>query len=173
MRHALLPSAITVVLLALSMPYAAAHATAEASAETLDEVTVVAKGTAADAPSTLSSQVIDWRAAPGAPLDVQDMLARVPGVGATGQNGIFETFSIRGSGGNGILVLLGGMPITAQRRAGVPIAFVEPGLLGALNVTRGPATVHFGPGALGGAVAIEPYWFDGTELQGSYASGGG
>lgn len=172
MRHASLPSAITVALLALSMPYAAAHATAEASAERLDEVTVVAKGTAADAPSTLSSQVIDWRAAPGAPLDVQDMLARVPGVGATGQNGIFETFSIRGSGGNGILVLLGGMPITAQRRAGVPIAFVEPGLLGALNVTRGPATVHFGPGALGGAISIEPYWFDGTELQGSYASGG-
>jgi iron complex outermembrane receptor protein len=172
MRCTALCSAITLALLALSLPNASAWASAEPRAAQLDEVTVVAKGTAADLPSTLSTQIIDWRDAPGAPLDVQDMLVRVPGVGATGQNGVFETFSIRGSGGNGILVLLGGMPITAQRRAGVPIAFVEPGLLGALNVTRGPATVHFGPGALGGAIAIEPYWFDGTELLGSYASAG-
>ncbi len=172
MHSSTLRYAILIALFKLSLHNADVWAAAEASADTLDEITVVAKGTAADAPSSLSSQLIDWRDSPGAPLDVQDMLVRVPGVGATGQNGIFETFSIRGSGGNGILVLLGGMPITAQRRAGVPIAFVEPGLLGALNVTRGPATVHFGPGALGGAISIEPYWFDGTELQGSYASGG-
>jgi hypothetical protein len=104
----------------------------------LDEIEVVAKGTAADLPDTLSTDLITWRETPGAPVDVQDMLVRIPGVGATGQNGAFETFSIRGSGGNGILVLLGGMPITAQRRAGVPISFVEPALLGALSVTRGP-----------------------------------
>lgn len=138
----------------------------------LDEIQVVAKGTAADLPDTLSTDLINWRETPGAPVDVQDMLVRIPGVGATGQNGAFETFSIRGSGANGILVLLGGMPITAQRRAGVPISFVEPALLGALSVTRGPATVHFGPGALGGAISIEPHWFDGSELTGGYASAG-
>jgi iron complex outermembrane receptor protein len=138
----------------------------------LDEIEVVAKGTAADLPDTLSTDLINWRETPGAPVDVQDMLVRIPGVGATGQNGAFETFSIRGSGGNGILVLLGGMPISAQRRAGVPISFVEPALLGALSVTRGPATVHFGPGALGGAISIEPQWFDGSELTGGYASAG-
>lgn len=142
------------------------------SSERLDQINVTAKGTAADQPSTLATDIVSWRDTPGAPADVQDILVRVPGVAATGQNGIFETFSIRGSGGNGILVLLGGMPITAQRRAGVPISFVEPALLGALNVTRGPATVHFGPGALGGAISIEPHWFDGTELTGGYASSG-
>ncbi|MFN7781318.1 MAG: TonB-dependent receptor [Lysobacterales bacterium] len=143
-----------------------------ADSETLDGIEVVARGTAADVPDTLTTDVIAWREAPGAPVDVQDLLVRIPGVGATGQNGAFETFSIRGSGGNGILVLLGGMPITAQRRAGVPISFVEPALLGALSVTRGPSTVHFGPGALGGAIAIEPQWFDGSELTGGYATAG-
>lgn len=140
--------------------------------ERLDAIEVVAQGTAVDTVDTLSSSQISWREAPGAPVDVQDLLLRIPGVAATGQNGAFETFSIRGSGAGGILVLFGGMPITAQRRAGVPISFVEPGLLGPLTVTRGPASVHFGPGALGGAVAIQPYWFDGSELTGGYASAG-
>lgn len=123
----------------------------------LDAIKVVAQGTVSDVPDTLSTDLISWRDTPGAPVDVQDLLVRIPGVGATGQNGAFETFSIRGSGANGILVLLSGMPITAQRRAGVPISFVEPALLGALSVTRGPSTVHFGPGALGGAISIEPH----------------
>ncbi|MCX7562507.1 TonB-dependent receptor [Xanthomonadaceae bacterium XH05] len=138
----------------------------------LDGIEVVARGTASDVPDTLSTDLISWRDTPGAPGDVQDLLVRIPGVGATGQNGAFETFSIRGSGANGILVLLGGMPITAQRRAGVPISFIDPALLGALSVTRGPSTVHFGPGALGGAISIEPHWFDGSEFTAGYADAG-
>ena len=137
-----------------------------------EAVNVTAKGTAADLPSALATDVLTWQDAAGAPSDFQDLVTRVPGVGATGQNGIFETFSIRGSGGNGILVLVGGTPVTAQRRAGVPVAFVEPSLLGEINVTRGPATVHFGPGALGGAISIEPRWFDAATVSGSYATGG-
>lgn len=139
---------------------------------TSDAINVTARGTAADFPSTLATDVLTWQDAVAAPSDFQDLIIRVPGVGATGQNGLFETFSIRGSGGNGILVLVGGMPITAQRRAGVPVAFVEPVLLGDLSVTRGPATVHFGPGALGGAVSIEPRWFDGGTVAGGYAGSG-
>lgn len=137
-----------------------------------EAINVTAKGTAADVPSALATNVIDWRDEAGSPSDFQDLVTRLPGIGATGQNGIFETFSIRGSGGNGILVLVGGMPVTAQRRAGVPVSFVEPSLLGAISVTRGPATVHFGPGALGGAISIEPRWFDGGTVAASYASSG-
>jgi len=164
---------IVLALWTCSVVATVAHAETDPNAEVLDEVVVrSAAGTAADLPSTLSTEVIDWRDETGAPQDIQDMLVRVPGVGATGQSGLFETFSIRGSSGNGVLVLLDGIPITAQRRAGVTISFVEPALLGAVNVTRGPATVHFGPGAMGGAVSIEPNWFRGSELLGSYASSG-
>lgn len=135
-------------------------------------VEVKAKGTAADLPSALATDIITWQESVASPVDFQDLIVRLPGVGATGQNGIFETFSIRGSGGNGILVLVGGTPVTAQRRAGVPVAFVEPSLLGEINLTRGPATVHFGPGALGGAISIEPRWFDGAMLSAGYADSG-
>ncbi len=141
-------------------------------AHRVDEVTVTAKGTVADVPSALATEVLSWEDSVIMPTDIQDLITRIPGVSATGQNGLFETFSIRGSGGNGILVLVGGMPITAQRRAGVPVAFVEPSLLGELNVTRGPATMHFGPGALGGAISIEPRWFDHATVAGGYASSG-
>lgn len=137
-----------------------------------EAINVTAKGTAADFPSALATDVLTWQEAVASPSDFQDLIVRVPGIGATGQNGIFETFSIRGSGGNGILVVVGGMPVTAQRRAGVPVAFVEPSLLGEINVTRGPATVHFGPGALGGAISIEPRWFDGGSVAAGYADSG-
>ncbi len=135
-------------------------------------IRVTARGTANDWPSALATDVLSYQDAVAAPSDFQDLITRVPGVGATGQNGIFETFSIRGSGANGILVLVGGMPITAQRRAGVPVAFVEPVLLGDINVTRGPAVVHFGAGALGGAVSIEPRWFDSPFVNAGYATSG-
>lgn len=152
----------------------AAQATDPATQEpwVSEAVQVTAKGTAADLPSALATDVITWQEAVAAPVDFQDLIVRLPGVGATGQNGIFETFSIRGSGGNGILVVVGGTPVTAQRRAGVPVAFVEPSLLGEINLTRGPATVHFGPGALGGAISIEPRWFDGTLVSAGYADAG-
>ncbi len=137
-----------------------------------DAIRVTAKGTAAAWPTTLATEVLRYDAAIASPQDFQDWIIRVPGVGATGQNGLFETFSIRGSGGNGILILAGGVPITAQRRAGVPVSFVEPYLLGDVNVTRGPAVVHFGPGALGGAVSMEPRWFQAPFAIGGYATGG-
>jgi iron complex outermembrane receptor protein len=137
-----------------------------------ESVQVTARGTAADWPTTLATEWLDYTDAIAAPADFQDLIVRVPGVAATGQNGLFETFSIRGSGGNEILILLGGMPVTSQRRAGVPVAFVEPALLGDINVTRGPSVVHFGAGALGGAISIEPRWFDTTTFAGGYASAG-
>ncbi|MEO7936556.1 MAG: TonB-dependent receptor [Dokdonella sp.] len=137
-----------------------------------DAIRVTARGTANDWPSALATDVLSYQDAVAAPSDFQDLITRVPGVGATGQNGIFETFSIRGSGANGILILVGGMPITAQRRAGVPVAFVEPALLGDINVTRGPAVVHFGAGALGGAISIEPRWFDSPFVSAGYATSG-
>lgn len=145
---------------------------AEAPPTRLGPVEVTARGTAADWPSALATDTLDYREAVAAPVDVQDWVLRTPGVAATGQNGLFETFSIRGNGGNAILTLVGGMPITAQRRAGVPLSFVDPLLLGDVSVTRGPAVTHFGPGALGGAVSVEPRWFEGPTLGARLASGG-
>ncbi len=175
-RH-VLAAALSAAIFGAPPVFAAENATEGAEIEAAGDapwqgeaVNVTAKGTAADVPSALATDVLTWQESVGEPLDFQDLITRVPGIGATGQNGLFETFSIRGSGGNGILVVVGGMPVTAQRRAGVPVAFVEPSLLGEINVTRGPATVHFGPGALGGAISIEPRWFDAATVAGSYVN---
>lgn len=135
------------------------------------EVTAVF-GTAADAPDALATEVIHYDDALANPSDFQDLITRVPGVGGTGQNGIFETFSVRGSNANQVAILFAGMPLTAQRRAGVPVSFVEPVLLGDIAITRGPSVVHYGPGALGGAVSVEPRWFDAPYVDASYLTGG-
>jgi iron complex outermembrane receptor protein len=137
-----------------------------------EQVVVSAKGTAADVPDALATEIIDVEQSIARPADFQDLITRVPGVGATGQNGAFETFSIRGSGANNVAILYAGMPLSAQRRAGVPVSFVEPTLLGSVAVTRGPAVVHYGPGALGGAVSVEPRWFNLPYASASYADGG-
>lgn len=144
----------------------------EAPTTRLGPVEVTARGTAVDWPNALATSTLDYGEAVAAPVDVQDWVLRTPGVTATGQNGLFETFSIRGNGGNAVLTLVGGMPITAQRRAGVPLSFVDPLLLGDVSVTRGPAVTHYGPGALGGAVSVEPRWFEGPTLAVRVASGG-
>src|SRR5688572_15735612 len=51
-----------------------------------EAVNVTAKGTAADVPSALATDVVTWQEAVGEPLDFQDLISRVPGIGATGQN---------------------------------------------------------------------------------------
>src|SRR5688572_15577087 len=171
---------VVAILLSLAAPAAFALDTADAAVAAAaddgptrtEDVVVTAKGTAADVPDALATDVVRFDEAVARPSDFQDLVTRVPGVGSTGQNGIFETFSIRGSGANNVAILFAGMPLTAQRRAGVPVSFVEPSLLGDVAVTKGPAGVHYGPGALGGAVSIEPRWFGASYANGSYASGG-
>ena len=170
-----LATAITVALGAAPAARAATEAAkddGEEAAHRTEQVVVTAKGTAADTADALAIEIVQVETAVARPTDFQDLITRVPGVGATGQNGLFETFSIRGSGANNIAILFAGMPLTAQRRAGVPVSFVEPALLGEVSVTRGPAVVHYGPGALGGAVSIEPRWFAAPYASASYASGG-
>jgi iron complex outermembrane receptor protein len=168
----------TAITLALGAAPTAFAANAEATDDPADDahrtaqIVVSAKGTAADTPDALATEIVHVEDAVAHPSDFQDVITRVPGVGATGQNGIFETFSIRGSGANNVGILYAGMPLTAQRRAGVPVSFVEPSLLGEVAVARGPAVVHYGPGALGGAVSVEPRWFSTPYASASFMSGG-
>ncbi len=168
----------TAITLALGTAPTAFAANAEATDDPADDahrtaqIVVSAKGTAADTPDALATEIVNVEDAVAHPSDFQDVITRVPGVGATGQNGIFETFSIRGSGANNVGILYAGMPLTAQRRAGVPVSFVEPSLLGEVAVARGPAVVHYGPGALGGAVSVEPRWFSTPYASASFMSGG-
>ena len=49
-----------------------------------DVIRVTARGTANDWPSALATDVLTYQEAIAAPSDFQDLITRVPGVGATG-----------------------------------------------------------------------------------------
>jgi iron complex outermembrane receptor protein len=48
------------------------------------------------------------------------------------------------------------VPLTGERRAGVETSFVDPLLIGTVEVVRGPSSTYHGSGALGGVVEVFP-----------------
>lgn len=107
------------------------------------------------APVGFAASALDPRAG-GAPRALADVLVAAPGVAENGQGGLFQVISIRGVSRQRVLTRLGGVPIVAERRAGVSTSFVDPELLGEVTVVRGPAGVIYGTGALGGLVDVRP-----------------
>ena len=64
------------------------------------------------------------------------------------------------------------MTVTSERRAGSSLSFVDPRLLEAAEAVRGPASTHYGSGALGGVVQLFPRRFDGWSVEGGYETQG-
>lgn len=104
-------------------------------------------------PESVSSAVVEIDDTIGASTAVE--AARVlPGVAENGQAGIFQVLSVRGVSRQRLLSFIDGMRISSERRAGVSVSFVDPSLLGQIEVSRGPASTYYGSGALGGAVQL-------------------
>lgn len=108
---------------------------------------------------------------PGSPNNLTDLVAQSPGVEKTGQSGLLQVFSIRGTSGQRVQTRFNGVPLATERRAGTAAAFVDPWLLQYVDVVRGPASVYFGSGAIGGAVLATPRFFDGIAADIDYQSG--
>ncbi|MEM8995684.1 MAG: Plug domain-containing protein, partial [Acidobacteriota bacterium] len=102
---------------------------------------------------------VEERAA--APTTLTELVEGVAGVAENGQPGLFQVYSIRGVSRHRVLTLVSGMQITGERRAGVATSFIDPLLMGAVDVLRGPASTYYGSGALGGVVQIFPRRFEG------------
>ena len=96
----------------------------------------------------------------GEPGSVLDAVVEIPGVSQNGQAGLFQVFSVRGVSRQRVLTMLDGVRLTSERRAGVSASFVDPLLLGELDVLRGPASTYYGSGALGGALQMLPRSFE-------------
>jgi iron complex outermembrane receptor protein len=114
---------------------------------------------------------IEPGAAP-APSSVADLLADATGVAHTGQGGLFQAYAIRGMGGQRVLSLVGGIPLVAERRAGATASFIDPSLLEAVGVVRGPYSSQYGSGALGGVVDLQPRVLDGPVMETGWHSEG-
>lgn len=129
-------------------------------------------GGVTSAPIGASSTVIEPTASTMAPTSLVNLVANVPGVSENGQGGLFQVFSIRGVSRQRVTSLISGMRITSERRAGVSTSFVDPLLMGSVEVMRGPSTTFYGSGALGGVVQVFPRNYDGWSLDAGYDTDG-
>lgn len=124
------------------------------------------------APLGASTTVLDPAQDPGTPSSLTALVTNVPGVSENGQGGLFQVFSIRGVSRQRVSSLVSGMRITSERRAGVSTSFIDPALMGAVEVLRGPSTTFYGSGALGGVVQVVPREFSGWSVESGYESEG-
>lgn len=95
----------------------------------------------------------DLRSAAALP-SVSEALRQLPGVSAVGRDGFTSAPTIRGLGRDRSIVLLEGVRLSADRGVGPSASFIDPFLLGGLDLVRGTAGTTHGSGAIGGAIAM-------------------
>ena len=145
-----------------------------AKQEYFEEIAVSAnRGEENFSPISVAADVLRPEEAAAPPGRLTELVAELPGVAENGQGGIFQTFSIRGVSRLRVLTLVSGMRIVGERRAGVSASFVDPLLMGSVDVLRGPSSTYYGSGALGGVVQLFPRDFDGPALEAGYGAQGG
>lgn len=134
----------------------AAFATTAHAQSTLPEISVTAKGYAADeletpaATLSLDREALLDRGAnnPGEALRGQPGLS-VSGDSAQGQNPV-----IRGLKKESVVLLVDGIRFNSAQPAGAIASFMSLGLADRVEVVKGPASVLYGSGALGGAINV-------------------
>jgi iron complex outermembrane receptor protein len=142
--------------------------------EVFDEITVSATRDAAGVfqPVSVAATSVKPAEKPAPPSTLQEVIEGVPGVAESGQGGLFQTYSVRGIAGQRVLNLLAGARLVTERRAGVAFSFIDPLLLGTVDVVRGPSSSYYGSGALGGVIQAFPERYDQLRLAAGYASAG-
>jgi hemoglobin/transferrin/lactoferrin receptor protein len=141
------------VAIALLSAFPVAHAE---DTVTLSPVFVTAKGyAAADIETPVSTVVLDRDGLlrrnaqnPGEALRGEPGLA-VASDGAQGQNPV-----IRGLKKESVVLLVDGMRLNSAQPAGAVASFMSLGLADRIEVVKGPASVLYGTGALGGAINV-------------------
>ncbi len=137
------------------------------------EIAVTASGgDRSYAPTSVASTVVNASELAAPPATLTELVASSAGVSENGQGGIFQTYSIRGIARLRVLTLLSGMRVIGERRAGVSASFLDPGLMGDVDVLRGPSSTYYGSGALGGVIQMFPREFDSAYGELSFESNG-
>ncbi len=86
--------------------------------------------------------------------NVAEAVEKVPGVALIGKGGYSMVPSIRGLAEHRILLLLDGIRITSERRIGASASFINLNNIDHIEVNRGPYSVFYGSGAIGGIINI-------------------
>lgn len=122
----------------------------------LPTVTVTAKGYASEATETPASVVMLERAQwqDKAANHVGDALRGVPGLAVAGDSAQGQNPVIRGLKKESVVLLVDGMRLNSAQPAGAIASFMSLGLADRLEVVKGPASVLYGTGAMGGAINV-------------------
>jgi iron complex outermembrane receptor protein len=142
--------------------------------EVFGEIVVTAnrEGSTSIQPVSVATSTITADDRPAPVVSIVDLVEGTPGVAQSGQGGLFQAYSIRGTGGQRVLSLVAGTRIIAERRAGAAASFVDPLLLGSVNVVRGPYSSYYGSGAIGGVLEAVPRRFRETTVEAGWESQG-
>lgn len=155
---------------------AADNAAADASAELLDQIVVVAhkdersiRDIAANVTTLSRAELVDQFA-----TSINDVFRYVPGIDyeAAGTRFGTEGINIRGIGGNRVAIVVDGVPLSDHFDVGsfsnATRDFVDAGLVQHIEVLHGPASALYGSSAIGGVVAVRtPDPFDLAATRGS------
>jgi len=145
-----------VALAALLAALAAAQAWAQESAADLPAVNVTAKGYAAsDAESPVSTTVLtEDDLARKQAQNVGEALQGEPGLAVSSDSAQGQNPVIRGLQKDSVVMMVDGMRLNSAQPAGSIASFLSLGLAERVEVVKGPASVLYGTGALGGAVNV-------------------
>ncbi|MDG1653753.1 MAG: TonB-dependent receptor [Luminiphilus sp.] len=106
-------------------------------------------------------------------LSPADLMVAIPGVAASGQGGLFQSYSLRGFGRSRIRTEVSGVPIITDRRAGNSLSFLPPTFIDTIRADMGPASSLYGSGAMGGVMSVSLDTPARTSLEVSRSSMGG
>ena len=129
---------------------------ATASATELPGITVTAKGYEADSATTpVATTVLDrGELARRQPANVGEALRHEPGLAVESDSAQGQNPVIRGLKRDSIVLLVDGMRFNSAQPAGAVASFMSLGLAERVEVVKGPASVLYGTGALGGAINV-------------------
>jgi outer membrane receptor protein involved in Fe transport len=85
---------------------------------------------------------------------LSEQVSAAPGIGALGRDPLTSAPAIRGLARGRSLVLVEGVNISSDRGIGPGVSFLDPALVGRLEVVRGASGVAYGSGAMGGVMAV-------------------
>lgn len=88
------------------------------------------------------------------PENIIEGISDTLGVHFIGSGGYAVTPSIRGLARRRVLILVDGMRVTSDRRAGTSASFVPPDLTGRTEIIRSSSSVLYGTDAIGGVINI-------------------
>ncbi|WP_420455495.1 TonB-dependent receptor plug domain-containing protein [Rubrivirga sp.] len=90
------------------------------------------------------------------PVALSDVARLVPSAAAPTNSRGEALLTVRGAGERQTAVLLDGAPLTVPWDRRIDLGLVPAGVVGAVDVVRGPASLAWGPNAAGGALDLVP-----------------